>query len=139
MIKERLFERIRHLEKNPEYRGERNFSIGLRSIISHLQKLLNTRQGNAQIAEDYGIPDITNFPQNTLSETSQTIELLFEKAIQKYEPRLKDIKVSFEPVEGDILNLRFKLEGFIADEELTPVEFETVISTDGWVNIKNRV
>ena len=97
--------------------------------------MLNTRQGSTPIAMDYGIPDFTNFPGETLSETGERMESIIKETLLKYEPRLSDIKISFDSKAGDILALRFKLDAILTSDQGIPVVFETVLSSSGKCNI----
>lgn len=67
MYEERLLERIGNLERDPADIRKTNISRAIGSVIEHLQRLLNTRQGNVPTAEDYGIPDLSNFPEKEMT------------------------------------------------------------------------
>jgi len=135
-----LLERIRHLEEKPVAGGGRDASRGFRSIINHLKKVLNTRQGNVMVAEDYGMPDITNFQGDDISAAAKELEGIISQVIQKYEPRLQKVRVNFDPQEGSVLTLRFKLEANMISSEdsskTVPVVFETVVTSDGMVRVE---
>ncbi|MFC1852436.1 type VI secretion system baseplate subunit TssE [candidate division CSSED10-310 bacterium] len=135
MPEERLLERIAHLE-DTEYddkltRVERE----LNSVILHLQRMLNTRQGSVPTALDYGIPDFTNFPGEMLQETGSKMEKIIKKTILKYEPRLQNIKIIFDIHPDDVLALRFKLDALLLSDRKVPVVFETVLTSSGKCNI----
>lgn len=135
MSEERLLERIRNLERNPQERAPHSLSREVDSIINHLQRLLNTRQGSTVIAEDYGIPDITNFPGSDFSETAREMEQVLKDVVQRFEPRLARVQASFSPQRDDLLTLRFKIEAVLARDKSTPVAFETVVNAEGRVNV----
>ncbi len=135
MQDERLLERLQTMERSPDSRTERNFSRLVDSIIHHLQRMLNTHQGSVPIADDYGIPDITNAPGEGFLETTRRIELTLQQVIMKYEPRLTGIKMSLISDSADVLALRFKMEAVLMEDRATPVVFETVVSSDGKVNV----
>ncbi|MDQ5986626.1 MAG: hypothetical protein CSYNP_02356 [Syntrophus sp. SKADARSKE-3] len=139
MIEESLLERIRHLEKSPTVRGTRDLSLGVRSVMNHLQKMLNTRQGSVPIADDYGMPDLTNFPGEDLTSAADELQQIIKKVIQKYEPRLEKVEVQFEPRPGETSLLRFKLEGAVGNERsgFMPVVLETVVTAEGMVRIED--
>jgi type VI secretion system protein len=137
MFDERLLERIYNLENTPGTRVERSYSRLTNSIIRHLQRMLNTHQGSVPIAEDYGIPDITNAPGESFGEMTRNIERNLQQVIMKYEPRLTNIRLSLTSDKDDVLNVRFKLEAILAMDKTTPVVFETVISSDGKVTISS--
>lgn len=135
MYDERLLERIRNLESNPDIRVERSLSRKVNSIISHLQNLLNTHQGSVLIADDYGIPDITNSHGEGITELTQRIENTLRQTILKYEPRLKKVQVNLQSEKDDVLSMRFKLEAVLVHDDTTPVILETVVTSGGKVDI----
>ncbi|MBN1290602.1 MAG: type VI secretion system baseplate subunit TssE [Candidatus Latescibacteria bacterium] len=135
MSDERLLERIRNLENNPETRTERSLSRKINSIIAHLQNLLNTHQGSVLIANDYGIPDITNSHGEGITELTRRIERTLQQTILKYEPRLTNVRVKLLSEKDDVLNMRFKLEAVLVHDNSIPVILETVVSADGKVEI----
>lgn len=136
MPEERLLERIRSLEREPIRRGSGDQGRLKRSLLSHLQRILNTRQGNVAIAEDYGVPDFTDFLQ-AMPESVSEIERNIKKAIDKYEPRLSGARVSYLPDEDDVLMLRFQIAATLSAEEGRKILFETVIDADGRVRVRS--
>ncbi len=138
MIAETLLERLRRLEKSTVSRGTQDLSLGVRSVMKHLEKMLNTRQGSAPIADDYGMPDMTNFPGEDLTAAADELQEIIKKVIHKYEPRLEKVHILFEPRPGETSLLRFKLEGSTTDDRSgsLPVVLETVITADGAVRVE---
>jgi type VI secretion system protein len=138
MLQERLLERLSHIEENPEYRGMTDPAQVTSSIMEHLQRILNTRQGNAQIDYDYGVPDFTDMAANFSTETVRDLIAEIRRVIQKYEPRLTDVNlVAEKPSEGQ-LELRFKIEGRLAgDQRSMTVSFETIVDPDGQIQIRD--
>ncbi len=134
---QRLLERLKTIEKNPGNRFLDNESDMANGIIEHLQKLLNTRQGSALIAEDYGIPDFTEL-LHSYPESIREMERALRSAIRKYEPRLERIKVRFLPDENDPLNIRFEILAKLAGagRESPAVFFESVVDADGRIRIR---
>ena len=135
MEDERLLERLRAVEKNPNRREGRDNGRLIQSVLNHMERILNTRQGNVPIAEDYGVPDFTNLPGSSPSESTHEIERTIRQIIQKYEHRLTGVRVSFMPQEDDILSLRFRITAKLAVEEDIPLTFNTVIGADGKINV----
>jgi type VI secretion system protein len=138
MFDERLLERIHNLEKTSGNRVERSYSKLINSIINHLQRMLNTHQGNVLISEDYGIPDITNAPGESFGEMTRNIERNLQQVIIKYEPRLSDVRLTLTSEKDDVLSVRFKLEAILSKDKTTPIVLETVISSEGNVRILNQ-
>lgn len=135
MYQERLLERIGRLEEAPITPAQSSTTRQVNSIIAHLVKLLNTRQGSAAIASDFGVPDITNVPGDTIEETRKHIESVIQHVVQKYEPRLTHVKMIMQHEEKEKFSLRFRLEANLAAQENVPVIFETVVSTEGKISV----
>jgi type VI secretion system protein len=135
MREERLLERIRAWEKEPERRGKEDPRRIVDSVLRHLQRILNTKQGNVPIADDYGIPDFTNFA-GSFPDSVREIEKALRGAIQKYEPRLGAVRVTFIPQEEDRLSLRFQIIAKLSQESKTQVYIETVVNSEGKIDIR---
>ena len=138
MHEERLLERIRDIERNPDRRGAVDSASTVQSVMNHLRQILNTRQGTALIAADYGVPDFTNLGSTFGQDTIPDIQQAITEVIIKFEPRLKKVAVVYTPQIGDVLGVTFKLEGSIETEARNiPVVFETVIDPDGKIRVKS--
>ncbi len=97
MREERLLERIRNWEKRPERRVKEDPRRIVDSVIRHLIRILNTKHGNVPIDEDYGTPDFTDLfvtLSRTETDRKKEAEKAIRLAIQKYEPRLKGVRVN---------------------------------------------
>jgi type VI secretion system protein len=136
MFQERLLERISRIERDPSGREALPVAWEVRSITRHLQRLLNTRQGGVPIAEDFGIPDFTNIPGETLTETAQELVKVIRQVINRYEPRLTHVQITFVPIKDEILALRFKIDARLARDERVPVSLETRVMAEGKVEIQ---
>ncbi|MBT1072778.1 type VI secretion system baseplate subunit TssE [Pelotalea chapellei] len=134
MHEERLLERIRSAKCEPLRRGGDNQRRCMDSVLSHLQRILNTRQGNVPIAADYGVPDFLDFLQS-YPESVSAIERNIRNAIDRYEPRLSGTSVSYVPDEEDTLTLRFQIVASLTIEGGRKIFFETVVDTDGRIHI----
>lgn len=62
------------------------------SISAHLTRLLNTRRGSLVHLPDYGLPDICEIYRNLPYSISLLIHSI-KNLIEKYEPRLTEIKI----------------------------------------------
>lgn len=137
MHEERLLERIRNIEKNPDHRGAVDSASTVQSVMNYLRRILNTRQGTALIADDFGVPDFTNLGSTFGQDTIPEIQKAISDVVLKYEPRMRKVAVTYVPQEGDALGVTFKLEGSIDTEAKNiPVVFETVIDPDGKIRVK---
>ncbi len=137
MREARLLERIRFRERDPLRRENDNPAKMIDSIQDHLRQILNTRQGNVPIQEEYGTPDFTEF----LTEYPQSLRG-FERAIRQtilqFEPRLRAVRVTFTPQEEDRLAVKFQIFARLAASDGNKsVVFESLLDSDGKISIKN--
>lgn len=134
----RLLERVRSMALNPDRRGSADPSVMLASVLHHVQKILNTKQGAVPIAPDYGVPDFTDIAGSYASDSIQMMEESITKVIAKYEPRLQDPHLEFEENQDDVLALKFRIRGTLAVEgQDYPVIFESVVQSDGKITINS--
>lgn len=135
MREERLTERIRSWNRAPERRGGPDPKRMVASIVRHLERILNTRWGSAQIAADYGIPDFTAL-RSGLPDAIRDLERAIRDTIQKYEPRLEAVRVRFIPQEETMLTVSFQVVArLVLEGEKNPVTFQSVMDSDGKVTI----
>ena len=135
MAEERLLERIRTWKNEPGRRTRGEARRQVDSIVAHLQRILNTRQGNVPIAPGYGVPDLTDF-MLSYPESVTEIEKSIRQAIEDYEPRLASVRVSFIHQEEDVLCLRFQVVAQLAAESGRNILIETIVDSDGRVSLK---
>jgi type VI secretion system protein len=136
MREERLLDRIRMGEKEPARRGREDLGRVNDSVLRHLQRILNTRQGSVPIAEDYGVPEFSEYLQLGAGAVRE-LERVLRATVQKYEPRLKGVRVNFIPDEEEKLLLRFQIVARLGDDATVQLRFETTIDTDGKIRLKD--
>lgn len=113
MNKIRLLERLSALEEPrltdgvPQDRQLRN------SIIEHLRRLLNTRAGSVPIDANYGMPDMSNIAGSFALGTTEFLSETIIRQISRYEPRLKNPRISVEEEKREVITIRFELTGRI--------------------------
>jgi len=135
MKEERLLDRIRSWEKRPILRNREDPRRVTDSVLRHLRRLLNTKAGNVPIAEDYGVPDFTDF-LHSYPDSVREMERTLRLVIQKYEPRLKAVRVSFVPQDESALSLSFQITARLSTEEKTQVLFETRVDSEGKIEVR---
>jgi type VI secretion system protein len=130
MISERtLFERLAQPDPPGSRRLELDIPLLKRSIIAHLQKMLNSRHGHAPAQPDYGIPDLNEF-MFSFPESIGPMRQALERSIEKYEPRLKNVKATWVADEEHPLNIRFEISARLALEtENVSLKFATQAGT----------
>lgn len=108
------------------------------SVAGHLAKMLSTRAGSVQTLSDYGLPDLNNL-NLSLYDVLQQSRVHIEQFIERYEPRLSDVKVISLPRTHDPLNLSFIVEGLIEVNGIKKeVSFTAALNGSGQVRIKNE-
>lgn len=132
----RLLERMRACKADPLKRGRPGSHRLVESVVDHLQKFLNTRQGNVPIGADYGIPDLGSFMRNCPVSLNE-IENGIRRAIAAYEPRLAAIEVSFMPREEDRLFLHFQITARLQGPSGRSLRMETIVEPDGKIEVKH--
>ena len=108
----------------------------IESVLRHLRKMLNVRQGSVSTLPDYGIPDLnslfTQYP-----DAVQALRRILRDSLEKYEPRLRRVNVRYLPDEENPLLLRFEITARLAmDDQDSPVRFETVVGDNGKVRVR---
>jgi len=134
-MEQTLLERI----DNPEQGGYRLTADPHRvieSVLTHLRKMLNVRQGSVSTLPDYGIPDLnslfTQYP-----DAIQALRRIIRDSLEKYEPRLQRVNVRYLPDEENPLLLRFEITArLVMDDQDPPIRFETVVGDNGKVRVR---
>ncbi|MCI0515806.1 type VI secretion system baseplate subunit TssE [candidate division KSB1 bacterium] len=109
------------------------------SIIENLKMVLQSRGGTVRHLPDFGIPD---FRKIYLEEGSfDSIPKQIQKTIERFEPRLEDVRVRQRRSERDKVerDLRVEIEIFAKIKETRGQEiFMTEFSTTGWLKVISR-
>jgi type VI secretion system protein len=97
------------------------------SVHDHLMRLLNARQGVLEHLPDYGLPDLDMFYRE-LPYSEQDIAFAVKQVIEKYEPRLVQVRV--QPRARDIRScvVRMEINGRLHDG--TQVRFQTLFKSN---------
>jgi type VI secretion system protein len=131
-----LLEKLRDPRQNEPLNTSQNIEALIESIISNLTKMLNTRQGGPMIQpDDYGMVDITDI-STRFPDSVSDVQKAFRIAIEKYEPRLKNVQVEHVGEGTDLQSLKFKITAQLAEREgRESVYFETVVDPSGEVQL----
>ena len=136
MLEERLTERLRFSNRGLYRREVQDPKRMVDSVIRHLERILNTRRGSAQIADDFGIPDFTDF-KSSYPDSHRELERAIRHTIQKYEPRLKAVRVRFMVSEDELLSVSFQIVArLILDDQKELVVLDSVLDADGKIQIR---
>lgn len=135
IFRERFLERLIRAGQSGAEDQSCTYGEELASILLHLQKLLNTRQGSVQISPEYGVPDMNSVHEDSFAETGRRLEQVLTRVIERFEPRLTNVRVSMERKDGALLEINFKLEATLSRQPDIPVVFETVINSNGNITV----
>ncbi|WP_213307589.1 type VI secretion system baseplate subunit TssE [Paraburkholderia sacchari] len=136
MRERRLLERIASWEAGEERTNQTQVDVLVRSVMQHLTRLLNTRQGSVQIDPLFGVPDFTNLAGTTAMGSTREIEEEIRRMVMRYEPRIKSPRVTLNREETDVLSIRFALEGALeVDDREIPFRISTTVGANGRVSI----
>ncbi|TWT41800.1 lysozyme-like protein [Phycisphaerae bacterium RAS1] len=135
-VQRTLLERIRR----PGPSGARQLRVSAGevsdSILKNLQDILNTAQGNCLIDHNYGLPHMTAI-RSAMPRSIASFEAAIRTTIEKFEPRLKNVRVVHAPKRSDGMELRFDISGVVIDEDgRTTVRFQTFADEDGKLVVK---
>jgi len=109
----------------------------LRSVLSNLQRILNTRLGHAPAQPDLGMPAPSEIVR-TGPEAADWIADTLKSCIEKYEPRLADVQVTPAEREDPGLTLHFRVSARLtASQEPLPVRFDTTVDPAGRIRVKD--
>ena len=134
----RLLERIREMARPRDDQKPPDADNLQQSILKHLNKMLNTRQGSTVIAPDYGVPDFSHLTTQPNAANLAIIEKTLHDVVTRYEPRLQNVAVQFAQDPDDPLKMSFQLTGEVADMEDTQITFQTVLTHQGRISIQRQ-
>jgi type VI secretion system protein len=127
----RLLERLRNARQNkgsPDYNSEDLIA----SIERHLDIILNTHQGSAAAAPDFGMPDFVSLASQSDLDSLRELTRVLTEVIRKYEPRLQNPQISYLASKEESGVLDFSLSGIIElNNERRNLFFSTFINPDG--------
>ncbi|MBI3871720.1 MAG: type VI secretion system baseplate subunit TssE [candidate division Zixibacteria bacterium] len=124
---------------NPDPPGGQHLRLDVnrlkRSVLTHVQRMLNCRQGLAPAQPDYGIPDLNEF-MFAYPDSIGPMRQAIEQSIEKYEPRLSHVKAEWIADEENPLNIRFEITArLVAEDSNIPVSFTTNLGAASTLNL----
>jgi type VI secretion system protein len=132
-----LFERLADPGKEARLTIRENTQELADSVMRHLQRLLNTRQGHVPIRLDYGMPDFTDCAES-LPATLDKVRRAIKDSIEAFEPRLRRVKITHLPSD-DSLQLHFGINGHLATgKQMVSTFFSTRVAPTGSTEVDSR-
>src|SRR3546814_13301279 len=111
MDERRLLERISSLGTNDGSAHTTRAETLVNSILGHLHRILNTRQGSVPVDAAFGVHDFTNFAGSFSTGPPEQIVQDMSRMIKSYEPRLAQPRISFANSQDETLTLTFSIPG----------------------------
>lgn len=107
----------------------------IQSIQTHVEHLLNTRQGSVTHLPDLGLPDLTEIYQD-LPHSSHDLMAEIKQCLEKYEPRLSQIRVYQQDATENDSVVNLLIEARVENQQ--QARFVTLFANDGQahVNVK---
>ena len=103
------------------------------SIKDNLTRIFNTREGLLPHLKDYGLPDISEI-YRTMPHGIERLESAIKTTIEKFEPRLKNIKLMRLPqTQGKVLTIEFTVSGEVLG--IGRITFQTTFLSSGQSSI----
>jgi type VI secretion system protein len=102
------------------------------SIMDHLNRIFNTREGSLPHLKDYGLPDISEIYRK-MPHGIEELKNAIKRTVDAHEPRLKKIKVIQRETDAKEFRLVFILSGELREGGL--VRFQTTFSSHGPTSI----
>ncbi|MFH1138308.1 MAG: type VI secretion system baseplate subunit TssE [Pseudomonadota bacterium] len=134
---ESLLERLRSPGPGKKLSATLDYERLVKSILANLKRMLNTRQGGVPTLPDFGAPefgDVACSLPDGLAEFQQAIR----NTIEKYEPRLRHVRITLKQDEDDLLKLCFEVTAQLAvGKEPALLKFQTLVDSAGQVDIKD--
>lgn len=98
-----------------------------RSILSNLDRLMNTRQGALAHLPNYGVPDLSDVYRDMPGSIGE-LQRAIAGAVETYEPRLRGVRVEHQATDQYAMQLVFLLTAVTPSGE--QVRFKTTFSSD---------
>lgn len=109
------------------------------SILKHLQAMCATRVGSMLVRPEYGLPAISELVYS-FPDAAASIARALAATIEKFEPRLADVRVRHVPTEGMSLVVHFEVTAVLRDVgdggRKYPVRFATSIDSTRRVHVE---
>ncbi|HLV29920.1 MAG TPA: type VI secretion system baseplate subunit TssE [Burkholderiaceae bacterium] len=139
MNERRLLERLTSLGAERDLGQTTRAEILIASILEHLQRILNTRQGSVPIDPEFGVPDFTNLAGTFSTGTTEEIMQDMSRMIQRYEPRLRQPQISFASTQDEVLSLAFSISGTVSvDDREIPIRLTSHVSSNGKISLRKQ-
>jgi len=97
------------------------------SLMDHLNRMFNTREGSITHLQDYGLPDISEIYRK-MPHGIEELQEAIKRSVEKYEPRMHRVKVLPRDA-GEKFKLVFIISGELKGGGV--VRFQTTFTSMG--------
>ena len=105
------------------------------SIVGNLDRLFNTRRGFLAHMPDYGLPDMTEIYRDIADDHAE-LRHLIKQSLEKYEPRLRRVRVDLQRTDPYSMRLEFMVSGELPNRRR--IHFQTTFSSHEMVHVQAR-
>jgi len=107
----------------------------MESIRQHMVHLLNARHGMCETVPDYGLPALSDMIVGR-GEHLRRVQDAIRTTIEKYEPRLRRVRVTHHAGEGDDQRLVFRIDAVMVGRSAEHrVWYETSMAPTGELDV----
>jgi type VI secretion system protein len=108
----------------------------MESVRRHLGRVLNSRHGMSECLPDYGLPALSDLTIG-IGDYVQTVQEAVQTAIEKYEPRLRRVRVSRVADEEQGRTLAFRVDAvLVAGSGEHRVWYQTSLQGNGQFDVE---
>jgi type VI secretion system protein len=97
------------------------------SIMDNLTRMFNSRRGSIAHLPDYGLPDITQIYRE-LPYSVKGLQKAIKEAVEKYEPRLRRVRVDEQKSDSYSMRITFILSAELLKGQ--KVHFQTTFTSN---------
>lgn len=132
----RLAERAESARRGQQPTATEDVEGLMESVRMHLARLLNSRHGMSECLPDYGLPAMSDMTVGVGDHVGIMREAV-QKTIERYEPRLRRVRVSLVTDEDGGRALAFRVDASLVGEaEEYRVWYETSLRGDGQFDVE---
>ena len=107
------------------------------SVRQHLNQLLNSRHGMSEALPDYGLPALTDLTGGA-ANYARLLQEAIRLAVEKYEPRLRRVRVTRQEEDETAQKMVFRVEGELQSRSgRVGVSYEAAVAGDGRFDVKD--
>lgn len=134
MARLRFLERLRHARTQGEERHSVETEDIVQSVTNHLSRILNSRQGNSVLDQEFGMPDFSALGASFSASELPRIERELSAFISRCEPRLRQVHVHYAPDPAQPLQLAFYLDAELdVEDQPIHIHWTTLVEPSGHV------